>query len=100
MLLLADYWDNALKYTAGIASDFVTVRRIYEVNLLGAANVIEALYEVASARTSLICVASMAGSMVSLSSELAQHLATAPSSDFLATRISIWKVAKCGISIV
>jgi NAD(P)-dependent dehydrogenase (short-subunit alcohol dehydrogenase family) len=53
-------------------------RRIYEMELLGTANVIDAFYEVASPGTALVCIANIVGSMASLPPELETHLAMAP----------------------
>jgi NAD(P)-dependent dehydrogenase (short-subunit alcohol dehydrogenase family) len=53
------------------------------VDLLGTANIIEAVSSVASNGTSLVCIASMAGHFLSLSPDLEHHLATAPLSRLL-----------------
>ena len=55
-----------------------TAKQIYDVDLLGTANIIEAFEAVASPGTSLICVSSMAAHLAPLSSDLEKHLATAP----------------------
>ncbi|PMD46887.1 NAD(P)-binding protein [Hyaloscypha variabilis F] len=67
----------AIIHTAGVAPGSATAKQIFEINLLGTANVIQAFLPVVDAGTSLVCIASMAGSMVPLSSSLETHLATA-----------------------
>jgi NAD(P)-dependent dehydrogenase (short-subunit alcohol dehydrogenase family) len=52
--------------------------RVFEVNLLGTANVIQAFLPHAAQGTSVICISSLAGHWVRLSKEFEQHLATAP----------------------
>ncbi|KAJ5645899.1 NAD(P)-binding protein [Penicillium lividum] len=68
----------AVVHTAGVSPASAAGKQIYEVDLLGTANVIDAFFHVASAGTSLICVASMAGNFARLSPGLESHLATAP----------------------
>lgn len=70
---------EAIINTAGVApgSD-TTTAQILAVDLLGTANIVQAFLPFVTAGTSLVCVASMAGSLVSLSPELEMHLATAP----------------------
>ena len=62
-------------------------KRIYEVDLLGTAHVIDAFLPVASAGTSMVCIASLAGhtmaSTVAADPDLETHLATAPTSQLL-----------------
>ncbi|KAH6675825.1 hypothetical protein B0J14DRAFT_637285 [Halenospora varia] len=68
---------DAIIHTAGVAPGISSARQIFEIDLLGTANVIEAFLPVASPGTSLVCIASMAGNMIQLSSDLEKHLATA-----------------------
>ena len=68
----------AIIHTAGVAPGSATAKQIFEIDLLGTANVIQAFLPVVSAGTSLVCIASMAGSMVPVSSSLETHLATSP----------------------
>lgn len=75
---------DAIVHTAGVSTAQVGSRQVFEVNLLGTANVIDAFTTTVSAGTSLVCVASMAGYFTSLSPELEQHLATASLKDLLA----------------
>ena len=74
---------DAVIHTAGVSPVMASARQIYEVDLLGTAHVIDAFLTVASAGTSLICVASMAGHFASLPAPLEQHLATAPTGRLL-----------------
>ena len=69
---------NVIIHTAGVSPIAASAKQIYEVDLLGTANIIEAFFHVASPGTSLVCIASMAGHMLPLSSELEKHLAMAP----------------------
>jgi NAD(P)-dependent dehydrogenase (short-subunit alcohol dehydrogenase family) len=73
----------AIIHTAGVAPGIGNTKQIFEINLRGTANIIEAFLEVASAGTSLVCIASMAGHMIKLSPDLENHLATAPRDQLL-----------------
>ncbi|KAJ5758512.1 NAD(P)-binding protein [Penicillium odoratum] len=64
----------AVVHTAGVSPASAAGEQIYEVDLLGTANLIDAFFRVASAGTSLICVASMAGNFARLSPGLESHL--------------------------
>jgi NAD(P)-dependent dehydrogenase (short-subunit alcohol dehydrogenase family) len=75
---------EAVIHTAGVSPATSTARKIYEVDLLGTAYVIDAFLAVASAGTSLVCVASMAGYFASLPADFERHLATAPAGQLLA----------------
>ncbi|KAL1960566.1 hypothetical protein VTO42DRAFT_7145 [Malbranchea cinnamomea] len=68
---------DAIVHTAGVSPVMGTSRLIFEVDLLGTANVIEAFHAVASPGTSLVCVSSMSGYFATLSPDLESHLATA-----------------------
>jgi len=74
---------DAIFHSAGVSPTMASSKRIYEVDLLGTANVIDAFLPVASPGTSLICVASSAGHVASLSPSLDRHLATAPRDELL-----------------
>ncbi|BAE55147.1 unnamed protein product [Aspergillus oryzae] len=67
-------------HTAGVAMNQAPPSRIYHVNLLGTANLIEAFYPLATAGTSLVAISSAAGHRIqgSLSPGFERHLATAP----------------------
>jgi NAD(P)-dependent dehydrogenase (short-subunit alcohol dehydrogenase family) len=69
---------DAIVHTAGVSTVQATPRQIFEVDLLGTANVIEAFETLVSVGTSLVCVASMGAYAMPLSPDLEQHLATAP----------------------
>ncbi|KUJ09730.1 NAD(P)-binding protein [Mollisia scopiformis] len=74
---------DAIVHTAGVAPGASNSRQIYTIDLLGTANVIDAFLPVISSGTSLVCIASMAGSMIPISLELEKHLATAPRNQLL-----------------
>jgi NAD(P)-dependent dehydrogenase (short-subunit alcohol dehydrogenase family) len=69
---------EAIVHTAGVAPGLASAKQIFEIDLLGTANIVEAFFPVISQRTSLVCIASMAGCMAELSPDLERHLATAP----------------------
>lgn len=50
---------DAIVHTAGVSPVMATAKQIYDIDLLGTANIIEAFEAVASPGTSLICVSSM-----------------------------------------
>ncbi|KXX79433.1 putative oxidoreductase YxbG [Madurella mycetomatis] len=68
---------DAIVHTAGLSPGMAPAKRIYEVDLLGTANVIDAFHEVIPAGASLTCIASIARFGATPSPELAAHLATA-----------------------
>ncbi|KAI8713880.1 hypothetical protein NCS52_01233900 [Fusarium sp. LHS14.1] len=69
---------EAVVNTAGLSPSAGSARRIYEVDLVGTANVIDAFLPFTDSGMSLICVSSMAGHMASgMSAELERHLAMA-----------------------
>jgi NAD(P)-dependent dehydrogenase (short-subunit alcohol dehydrogenase family) len=74
---------TAIVHNAGVSPAMATARQIYEVDLLGTALVIDAFLPVASPGTSLVCVASMAGHLATLSAEFERHLALAPTGELL-----------------
>ncbi|PGH10578.1 hypothetical protein AJ79_05400 [Helicocarpus griseus UAMH5409] len=69
---------DAIVHTAGVSPMHGTCQLMYEVDLLGTANVIEAFFPVLSPGTSLVCTASIVGHQPKLSPEFESHLATAP----------------------
>ncbi|WP_328869239.1 SDR family oxidoreductase [Streptomyces sp. NBC_00287] len=75
---------TAIVHTAGVAAATASVRRILDVDLLGTVYVIEAFEEFAVRGTSLVCVASVAGHLASISAEDEAALATAPAEELLA----------------
>lgn len=75
---------EAIVHTAGVSPSAKSSRTIYNINLLGTANVMDAFLPVAQAGTSLICTSSMAGHLCPpLDPELERHMATAPRDQLL-----------------
>ncbi|MET9762004.1 SDR family oxidoreductase [Streptomyces sp. NPDC006372] len=74
---------TAVVHTAGVSAATASVRTILDVDLLGTVYVIEAFEKVAVRGTSLVCVASVAGHMASVSAEDEAALATAPAEELL-----------------
>jgi NAD(P)-dependent dehydrogenase (short-subunit alcohol dehydrogenase family) len=74
---------DAVVHTAGVSPVMATSRQIYEVDLLGTAQVIDAFLGVAGPGTSLVCIASMAGHFASLPADFERHLACAPAGQLL-----------------
>jgi NAD(P)-dependent dehydrogenase (short-subunit alcohol dehydrogenase family) len=80
---LADFSRNrgqisALVHTAGLSPVQASARAIVQVDLLGTAYVLDAFGSVISDGGAGVVIASMAGSMASLSSEFEHRLATTP----------------------
>lgn len=73
----------AIVHTAGVAPGASSSKQVYEIDVLGTANVIEAFTAVAGLGTSLVVIASMAGHMMPISKELENNLATAPRENLL-----------------
>ncbi|KAL2677331.1 hypothetical protein Neosp_011100 [[Neocosmospora] mangrovei] len=76
---------NTVVNTAGISPSMGTARQIFEVDLLGTANVIDAFLDTMPPGSSLTTVASIAGALYGgvITPELEQHLATAPKDKLL-----------------
>jgi NAD(P)-dependent dehydrogenase (short-subunit alcohol dehydrogenase family) len=76
---------RAIAHTAGLSPVQAPPDKIYQVDLLGTVHVIETFLTVASADTSLVVIASLAGHQAqgTLSTELEKHLATAPADKLL-----------------
>lgn len=74
---------SVIVHTAGVSPAAAGTKKIYETDLLGTANIIDAFFNVVSAGTSLVCVASMAGHFARLSPDLERHLATASRDELL-----------------
>lgn len=72
-------------HTAGLSPVQSPADRIYQVDLIGAALVIDAFLPVATAGTSLVVIASLAGHNIQgkLSADFERHLATARASELL-----------------
>lgn len=72
---------DAVVHTAGLSPTQAKTKRIFEVDVLGFANVMEAFYAVVSEGTSFVGISSMASYLAPegfLSQALQVHLATAP----------------------
>ncbi|KAF9878003.1 short-chain dehydrogenase reductase sdr [Colletotrichum karsti] len=66
-------------HAAGVGPSAGSARRVYEIDLLGTVNVIEAFLPVVQAGSNLVCISSMAGHLCPpLDPEFERHLATAP----------------------
>ena len=74
---------EAIVHTAGVSQSMSSVKRLYSVDLLGTALVIDAFANVVGNGTSLVCIASMAGHMIQLPPEVEKHFATARPSALL-----------------
>ncbi|KAI9371707.1 hypothetical protein BJX61DRAFT_12277 [Aspergillus egyptiacus] len=76
-----------IAHTAGLSPAQASPSQIYQVDLLGTANVIDAFLPVASRGTCLIAIASLAGHLAekqgTISAELEEHLALAPAEKLL-----------------
>lgn len=69
---------DAIVHTAGVSPVTASAKQIFDIDLVGAANVIDAFLPVVTVGSSLVCVASSAGHGYDVSKELEQHFATAP----------------------
>ncbi|KAK3989976.1 hypothetical protein QBC44DRAFT_326443 [Cladorrhinum sp. PSN332] len=69
---------DAVVHTAGLSPAMAPPQRIFDVDLLGTANVIDAFLDVVKPGSSLTCIASMARFGARPTPELAAHFATAP----------------------
>lgn len=76
---------RAIAHTAGLSPAQASADKIYQVDLLGTAHVIDAFLSVASNDTTLVVIASLAGHQANgtLSEDLEKHLATAPADKLL-----------------
>jgi NAD(P)-dependent dehydrogenase (short-subunit alcohol dehydrogenase family) len=71
-------------HTAGVSPVQATPDRVVSVDLIGTAHLLDAFVEHAGPGMTLVCIASMAGSMVPLPPELEQALAKTPTSELAA----------------
>lgn len=70
---------ETIVHTAGVGPSIGSARRVYEIDLLGTVNIIDAFLPVLQAGSNLVCISSMAGHLCPpLTPELERHLATAP----------------------
>jgi NAD(P)-dependent dehydrogenase (short-subunit alcohol dehydrogenase family) len=74
---------NAVVLTAALSPASGTSKQILRVNLVGTAKVIEVFAAYAEDGSLMVCIASMAGSLASLSTNLEQHLAIADTDHLL-----------------
>jgi len=74
---------TAVIHTAGVSPSQASARDIFAINLVGTAHVIDRFLDVASAGTSLVCVASMAGHKQRVDPALESELATTPTDQLL-----------------
>lgn len=76
---------DVIVHTAGVSPETATTKQIYDINLVGTANVIDAFQPHLGVGTSMVCIASMAGPMAmgSISAELQKHFALAPTASLL-----------------
>jgi NAD(P)-dependent dehydrogenase (short-subunit alcohol dehydrogenase family) len=74
---------RALVHTAGLSPTMAPAERIYAVDLLGTAQVLDAFLPLAVDDTVAVMIASMAGHLVQLPPELERRLATGPTDQLL-----------------
>lgn len=75
---------ETIVHTAGVGPSVGSARRVYEVDLVGTVNVIDAFLAVVQAGSNLVCISSMAGYLLPpLAPEFERHLATAPREEVL-----------------
>jgi len=74
---------RAVVHTAGVSPTMAKPERIYAVDLLGTALVLDAFLPIATNGTVAVVIASMAGEFGGLTPELERQLALAPSSELL-----------------
>ncbi|KAK2755457.1 short-chain dehydrogenase reductase sdr [Colletotrichum kahawae] len=75
---------ETIVHTAGVGPSAGSARRVYEINLQGTINVIDAFMPMIQAGSNLVCISSMAGHLCPpLSAEFERHLATASREEVL-----------------
>ncbi|MCU1399306.1 MAG: family oxidoreductase [Acidimicrobiales bacterium] len=79
----------AIVHTAGLSPTMASADKIFAVDLLGTANVIDAFEAVITAGSVGVCIASMAGSLTDLEPDLERQLATLPSSELMAVAAAL-----------
>jgi len=75
----------AIVHTAGVSPTMADADTIIAVDLVGTANVIDAFEAVVGPGSAGVCIASMAGTITSLSADVERFLATAPSAELSTT---------------
>ncbi|GAB6902609.1 SDR family oxidoreductase [Kineosporia succinea] len=78
---------TAAVHTAGVSAVTSTAEQILKVDLLGTALFIDAFEEVVEEGSAVVCVASMAGHMVRLTSDQEQALANTPTGELLSLAV-------------
>jgi NAD(P)-dependent dehydrogenase (short-subunit alcohol dehydrogenase family) len=74
---------RAIVHTAGVSPTMARSDRIYAVDLLGTAHVLDAFLPIATTGTVAVMIASMAAEIAGLTPEQEQQLATAPTPELL-----------------
>lgn len=75
---------ETIVHTAGVGPSVGSARLVYEIDLLGTVNVIDAFLPVVQAGSSLVCISSMAGHLCPpLAPGFERHLATSPREEVL-----------------
>ncbi|KIW23057.1 uncharacterized protein PV07_11289 [Cladophialophora immunda] len=94
---------DAIVHTAGVSPASSTKHLIFDINLVGTANVIDAFLPIVTVGSSVVCIASSAGHGYKYSDSLEQHLATAERTKLLQhpevtsdTELSAYSLAKRG----
>jgi NAD(P)-dependent dehydrogenase (short-subunit alcohol dehydrogenase family) len=75
---------RALVHTAGISGTMGTADRIFDVNLRGTANVIDAFEPVIASGGAAVCIASMGAIAIPVAPEIEQRFANAPTDELVA----------------
>lgn len=79
----------AVVHTAGLSPTMATADRIFAVDLVGTANVIDAFESVVGPGSVGVCVASMAGSLTNLEPGLERQFATEPANALMAAAAAL-----------
>ncbi|TID21806.1 short-chain dehydrogenase/oxidoreductase [Venturia nashicola] len=75
---------NAIVLTAGVSPEQASsAQQVYDVNLVGTVNVIDAFLPFVGAGSSFVCMASLASNFLPPSPTLSKHIATAPRESLL-----------------
>jgi NAD(P)-dependent dehydrogenase (short-subunit alcohol dehydrogenase family) len=85
---------RAVVHTAGVSPVQASTEQIAAVDLMGTAYVLEEFGKIAQPGSVAVCIASMAGHMVSLAPEIEERLATAPTSEL--RKLSVLDPAQVG----
>lgn len=74
---------DSIVHTSGIMPVGETTQRIFDINILGTANVIDAFLEHATVGTSFVCISSVTAHSYPLPPDVVKHFATAPADKVL-----------------